>query len=88
MSSDNCKIRSRLRSFWAKMNVIAEDRHDMQHSQTAQLPATAVDSNVIAQAVLAMALGLLIVGVVGFSHISAVHNAAHDVRHANAFPCH
>jgi cobalt transporter subunit CbtB len=26
--------------------------------------------------------------VVGFSHISAVHNAAHDVRHANAFPCH
>jgi cobalt transporter subunit CbtB len=26
--------------------------------------------------------------VVGFSHIGAVHNAAHDVRHANAFPCH
>ncbi|MET0720357.1 MAG: CbtB-domain containing protein, partial [Tardiphaga sp.] len=50
--------------------------------------ATTVDSNVIAQAVLAMALGLFIVGVVGFSHISAVHNAAHDVRHANAFPCH
>ena len=40
------------------------------------------------EAVLAMALGLFIVGVVGFSHISAVHNAAHDVRHANAFPCH
>ena len=58
----------------------------MQQSQTAHLPATTVDSNVIAQAVLAMALG--VVGVVGFSHISAVHNAAHDVRHANAFPCH
>jgi cobalt transporter subunit CbtB len=58
----------------------------MQQSQTA--PASTVDSNVIAQAVLAMALGLFIVGVVGFSHISAVHNAAHDVRHANAFPCH
>jgi cobalt transporter subunit CbtB len=43
---------------------------------------------VVVQAVLAMALGLFIVGVVGFSHISAVHNAAHDVRHANAFPCH
>jgi len=25
---------------------------------------------------------------VGFSHIEAVHNAAHDTRHANAFPCH
>ena len=60
----------------------------MQQSQTARLPAIAVDSNVIAQAVLAMALGLFIVGVVGFSHISAVHNAAHDVCHANAFPCH
>jgi cobalt transporter subunit CbtB len=60
----------------------------MQQSQTTHLPASTVDSNVIAQAVLAIALGLFIVGVVGFSHISAVHNAAHDVRHANAFPCH
>ena len=60
----------------------------MQQTQTTHLPATAVDSGVIAQAVLAMALGLFIVGVVGFSHISAVHNAAHDIRHANAFPCH
>jgi len=60
----------------------------MQQSQTAPLSSVAVSSNVIAQAVLAMTLGLFIVGVVGFSHISAVHNAAHDVRHANAFPCH
>ena len=60
----------------------------MQQTQTAHLPATSADSGVIAQAVLAMALGLFIVGVVGFSHVSAVHNAAHDVRHANAFPCH
>lgn len=60
----------------------------MQQTQTAHLPAAAADSSVIAQAVLAVALGLFIVGVVGFSHISAVHNAAHDVRHANAFPCH
>ena len=60
----------------------------MQQSQTAHLPAIAADSSVVVQAVLAMALGLFIVGVVGFSHIGAVHNAAHDVRHANAFPCH
>ena len=60
----------------------------MQQSHTAKAPASSVDSNTIAQAALAMALGLFIVGVVGFSHISAVHNAAHDVRHANAFPCH
>jgi cobalt transporter subunit CbtB len=24
----------------------------------------------------------------GFSHIEAVHNAAHDTRHSSAFPCH
>jgi cobalt transporter subunit CbtB len=43
---------------------------------------------VIIQALLAMSLGIFIVGVVGFSHISVVHNAAHDTRHSNAFPCH
>jgi cobalt transporter subunit CbtB len=60
----------------------------MQQARTTHLPAVTTDSGVVFQAVLAMALGLFIVGVVGFSHISAVHNAAHDVRHANAFPCH
>ena len=60
----------------------------MQQTQTAQISTVTTDVNVVVQAVLAMALGLFIVGVVGFSHISVVHNAAHDVRHANAFPCH
>jgi cobalt transporter subunit CbtB len=60
----------------------------MQQTQTASFPTVTTDVNVVVQAVLAMALGLFIVGVVGFSHISAIHNAAHDVRHANAFPCH
>jgi cobalt transporter subunit CbtB len=60
----------------------------MRQAHTAHLPAATTASGVVVQAVLAMALGLFIVGVVGFSHISAVHNAAHDVRHANAFPCH
>ncbi|WP_296103810.1 CbtB domain-containing protein [uncultured Agrobacterium sp.] len=40
------------------------------------------------QALTAVALGLFIVGFVGFSHVEAMHNAAHDTRHANAFPCH
>jgi len=60
----------------------------MSQTRTAQLTTVAADVNVVVQAVLAIALGLFVVGVVGFSHISAVHNAAHDVRHANAFPCH
>jgi cobalt transporter subunit CbtB len=63
-------------------------RITMQQTQSANFTAVTTGANVIVQAVLAMTLGLFVVGMVGFSHISAVHNAAHDVRHANAFPCH
>jgi cobalt transporter subunit CbtB len=39
------------------------------------------------------ALGVLIFGFVmlycvGFSTVTQAHNAAHDTRHANGFPCH
>jgi len=37
---------------------------------------------------MAALLGLFIVGGVGFSHLEAVHNAAHDYRHSMGFPCH
>lgn len=33
-------------------------------------------------------LGALLVYFAGFSHLEAVHNAAHDTRHSTAFPCH
>lgn len=56
-------------------------------SNTAHLPIAIKDFSVV-QAVLAMGLGLFIVGIVGFSHVDVIHNAAHDVRHSNAFPCH
>jgi cobalt transporter subunit CbtB len=36
----------------------------------------------------ALLLGAFVVGGVGFSHIAAVHNAAHDYRHSMGFPCH
>ncbi len=54
-------------------------------SQAVKSTAT---SSALLQAVFAACLGLFIVGFVGFSHAEAVHNAAHDTRHANAFPCH
>ena len=38
--------------------------------------------------VMAALLGIFIIGGVGFSHIEAVHNAAHDYRHSMGFPCH
>jgi cobalt transporter subunit CbtB len=33
-------------------------------------------------------LGLGLVAGVGFAGPSAIHNAAHDTRHATGFPCH
>jgi cobalt transporter subunit CbtB len=60
-------------------------------SQTDTRPidgAAAHSTSRIAQALGALLLGLLVVGVAGFSHIDAVHNASHDTRHSNAFPCH
>lgn len=39
-------------------------------------------------ALLTMAFGLLILYGVGFSSFARAHNAAHDTRHANGFPCH
>lgn len=41
-----------------------------------------------ALAVLTLAAGLAIVYLTGFAHSATVHNAAHDTRHAMAFPCH
>ena len=38
--------------------------------------------------VVTLALGLSLLFIVGFSPISALHNAAHDTRHTAAFPCH
>jgi cobalt transporter subunit CbtB len=38
--------------------------------------------------VLALFLGLVLVGGVGFASDMAVHNGAHDTRHSLGFPCH
>ena len=39
-------------------------------------------------ALLALALGLLIVFGAGFANPAAIHNATHDTRHAFGLPCH
>jgi cobalt transporter subunit CbtB len=50
---------------------------------SAATPATAA-----LPALLALCFGAAIVAFVGLSPMAAVHNAAHDARHAFAFPCH
>lgn len=36
----------------------------------------------------ALILGTVILFAAGFINTSAVHNAAHDMRHSQGFPCH
>lgn len=38
--------------------------------------------------VLAAVFGLALLSVVGHVQAAALHDAAHDVRHATGFPCH
>ena len=42
----------------------------------------------IVPALSAAGLGLLLLYAAGFAGIEELHNAAHDTRHAAAFPCH
>lgn len=56
----------------------------LTHASSTSIPL----SKRIALAVGASLLGALLVYFAGFSHIDAVHNAAHDTRHSAGFPCH
>jgi cobalt transporter subunit CbtB len=45
-------------------------------------------ASVAVQSAAALVFGMIILFVVGFAPMSVAHNAAHDVRHSLAFPCH
>ena len=47
-----------------------------------------LDARRIAPAVLALLIGAFLIVGTGFAQPSTIHNAAHDVRHSFAFPCH
>jgi cobalt transporter subunit CbtB len=57
-------------------------------TQTRTTALSATRSNTLIAAGMAAFLGMFMIWGVGFSHIAAAHNAAHDVRHSNGFPCH
>ena len=62
------------------MSIISSTSHTTSSSATLGQRLTA--------AIGASILGACLVYFAGFSHIEAVHNAAHDTRHSAAFPCH
>ena len=51
------------------------------------LPAVP-DTKRLAPALAAAMLGMAILFGVGLANSDTIHNAAHDTRHAAAFPCH
>jgi cobalt transporter subunit CbtB len=59
---------------------------------TTLAPAVSVSSLSLSQRLLAgltaLLLGLVLVGGIGFASEMAIHNGAHDTRHALGFPCH
>ncbi|CAI8910705.1 CbtB domain-containing protein [Pseudomonas sp. YuFO8] len=64
------------------MSIISSTGHSTTTSNTTTL------SQRLTAAACASILGACLVYFAGFSHIEAVHNAAHDTRHSAAFPCH
>ena len=64
----------------------------MQNTNTqVATPRASTRSTTIAktlQLTAAFALGGVIVYAAGFVNTAAVHNAAHDTRHSQGFPCH
>lgn len=61
--------------------------HRNTAARTATTGATRTQTRrIVALATLMFGLGLVFV--TGFANSATVHNAAHDTRHAMAFPCH
>jgi len=61
----------------------------MQDNTAAIRPAasTAASSRTLAAA-FCLGFGVFLLWGVGFAQSSVLHNAAHDTRHTNGFPCH
>ncbi len=55
---------------------------------TIQLETRTTALSIPLQIACAFILGSVILYGAGFVSAAAVHNAAHDVRHSQAFPCH
>ncbi len=64
------------------VKTVAAQSHGIDDQQVVTRTA------VVLPAVVAALLGLFILYGVGIAQPNLIHNAAHDTRHALAFPCH
>ena len=58
------------------------------NDQTAALSNTSAASTRLGVAALVFVMGVMLVFGAGFANPQALHDAAHDARHAMSFPCH
>lgn len=55
---------------------------------TTMTQTTARTDTGVAAILVTAAAGLMLLFLAGFAHATVLHDAAHDTRHAIAFPCH
>ncbi|MCP1198183.1 CbtB-domain containing protein [Notoacmeibacter sp. MSK16QG-6] len=60
----------------------------MNQNHTLAEPAITSQTNGVAALLLSVVFGFGVIFAVGLAQADALHDAAHDVRHANGFPCH
>jgi cobalt transporter subunit CbtB len=63
---------------------------DMSHIRTATLTQAKLNtrSAALAAAMIVAVFGAVFIYGIGFAGANVLHNAAHDARHVNNFPCH
>jgi cobalt transporter subunit CbtB len=64
-----------------------ENTNSAAKTVSSQAPAVSLSQRAGVAAIGGILGVFLLIGV-GFANPSIIHNAAHDARHANAFPCH
>ncbi len=60
----------------------------MSNSHSVSTTTQQTDSRRLVAIIGAAVIGVSLLYAAGFAHSSILHNAAHDVRHSAAFPCH
>jgi len=69
-------------------NNINNDTEFKTETDNSAVPLSGIISNKNTQLLFALLFGLVVLGTVGLAPMEVLHNAAHDVRHIHAFPCH
>jgi cobalt transporter subunit CbtB len=77
-------------AFAPKVFIASSTEVVMAHSAVSTKSTTLAGSfsDRLVAGVLALMLGSFLIFGAGFAHSSVLHDTAHDVRHANGFPCH